>query len=443
MSHPTHPAGDSARVTAGEPLGTRIRRLRMARGWTQRELAEPRYDRGFLAKVESGQRSPSEAALGYLAERLGLAAEDLRFGRPPGLARQLWDELDDAYRLLEQGGLDQAEIRFSRAEVSAAYFHLPDIECYARFCLAETRWQRFDIAGATTGFEHAERIAADAPPWLRAMIVHRWSACQYLAGSVTTAVAHVEAALGELRAGDEVDPDAELALLTALIHPLVEMGDLRRARRATEHGQRVAASATRVDFVARFHRQATQLWQAIGRTDRADAEVTEALRLFGSLGFERDAARCRWARGFLLRESGRLAEARAELAAARDTLAEVDSREGVIGSTVELAEVCRRLGALDEAEALVRDIHPLLRGTADLESRVEADRLLGLIAQARGDLPGAERLLRRAAGEQERAALRAGLVTTSLHLGNVLRTQGKADEAIEAYLLGVRAAGRP
>ncbi|WP_158885306.1 helix-turn-helix domain-containing protein [Amycolatopsis anabasis] len=425
---------------AGEGLGERIRRLRVARGWTQRELAEPEYNRGFLAKVESGQRSPSEEVLGYLARRLDLDVDDLRYGRPPGLAEAMWAELDEAYRSLAQGRIERAEATFVDVETRAARFHLPGVECYARFCLAEARWQRFDIAGATVGFEHAERVAAAAPPWLRAMIVHRWAGCQYLSGFATTAVARVEGALSELRAGDRPDPDAELALLTALIHPLVEMGDLRRARRAAEAGDRIAPAANRADFVARFHRQAAQLWQAVGHADRADADLSEALRLWSALGFDRDIARCRWARGFLLREVGRLDEAHAELTRARDLLAGMDSQEGVIGATIELAEVRRRQGALDEAEALIREIRPLLEASPDVEARAEATRLLGLLARARGDLPRAEALLRRAAEDQERAALRTALVTTSLHLGDVLRAQGRLDDAVAAYRRGVRGA---
>jgi transcriptional regulator with XRE-family HTH domain len=423
-----------------ETLGARIRRLRTDRGWTQRELAEPQYNRGFLAKVEAGRRPPSEEVLAYLAQRLGLAVDELRFGRPPGLAETLWAELREAYQALEQGRVAEAESAFADAEARAADYHLPDVECYARFCLAESKWQRFDIAGATTGFEHAERISADAPAWLRALIVHRWSACHYASGFATKAVARVESALGELRAGEPVDPDAELSLLTALIHPLVEMGALHRARRATEDGQRAATLATRVDFVARFHRQSAQLWQAVGLPDRADADLTEAVRLFDSLGYDRDVARCHWARGFVLRRLGRLPEARAELTRARDLLTEVDSKEGILGATIELAEVRRLQGALDEAEALIQDISPLLEGRQDVEARAEVNRLLGLIARAKGDLPGATLLLRKAADDQERAALRTGLVATSLHLGDVLREQDRLPEAISAYRNGVRAA---
>lgn len=417
-----------------EPLGARIRRLRTDRGWTQRELAEPGYDRGFLAKVETGSRPPSEEMLAYLARRLGLTVDELRFGRPPGIAEQLRAALDEGYRDLEQGRVAAAEERFATVARQAAGYRLDDVECYARFCRAEVKWQLFDVSGAQKELEHASELEGAAPPWLRAMIVHRWSGCRYLSGDAGTAIACVESALSS----SELDPDAELCLLSALIHPLMEMGGLHRAERAAHDGVRLTRVASRPDFVARFHRQASQVWQAIGQPERAEQDLIEACRLFASVGFDRDAARCRWARGYLLRRLGRLAEARAELTAARDQLAAIGSEEGVAGATVELAEVRLRQGAPTEAASLVSEVWPLL--ARDVEALAEATGLRGQIAQAEGDLETATRLLHEAAEIQTRASLHGAAVSTALRLGDVLRQRGHVAEAIEAYRRGLDSA---
>ncbi|MEV6832454.1 tetratricopeptide repeat protein [Amycolatopsis sp. NPDC051102] len=417
-----------------EPLGARIRRLRTDRGWTQRELAEPGYDRGFLAKVETGSRPPSEEMLAYLAQRLGLTVDELRFGRPPGVAAELRASLDEGYRDLEQGRVADAGTRFAAVAKEAAGYHLDDVECYARFCQAEVKWQLFDVSEAQRALEHAEELAGAAPPWLRAMIVHRWSGCRYLSGDAGTAIARVEAEL----AARPADPDAELCLLTALIHPLMEMGGLHRARRAADDGRRLARAASRPDFVARFHRQASQVWQAIGRADRADEDLTEACRLFASVGFDRDAARCRWARGYFLRRLGRLDEARAELTTARDQLAAIGADEGVAGATLELAEVRLRQGAPEEAASLVSEVWPLL--ARDVEALGEATGLRGQIARAQGDPETATRLLREAFEIQARASLHGAAVSTALRLGDALRQRGHLDEAVDAYRRGLDSA---
>ncbi len=425
---------------SGEALGARVRRLRRARGWTQRELAGNRYDRGFLAKVESGARPASGELLDYLAGRFGLTADELRHGRPAGIAEHLEAELTGADAALARGETSHAEAVFTTVRDAAAKYRLTALECQAWFSLGELRWQNSDLAGARSCLERAQLLAGAAPPWLRAVIVNRLSGLAYHRGDAGTAVALIEAALNELWAAPDVDPDAELALLSGVIHPLVEMGGLRRARRAVEAGGLVAARATRRDFVARFHRQAGQLWQAVGEPDRADAALAEALRLFTELGFPRDAARCQWARGFVLRRMGRLDRARRELTAARDGLAAAGSPEGVLGATIELADVRRRQGAPDEAEALVATVEPLLARSGRVETEAEVTRLRGLIARARGDLGAAAALLAEAAEEQERAGLRGALASTSLHLGDALRALGRVADAAAAYQRGVRAA---
>ena len=79
-------------------LGAEVRRLRVAGGLTQRELAEPAYTRAFVAAIESGARTPSDEALAHIAGRLGVAAEDLRHGRPRGIAASLRVRLTEARR---------------------------------------------------------------------------------------------------------------------------------------------------------------------------------------------------------------------------------------------------------------------------------------------------------------------------------------------------------
>jgi transcriptional regulator with XRE-family HTH domain len=54
----------------GLAIGARIRRLRLAAGLTQAELARPRYTPGLLANIETGRSLPSLEALAYLGHRL-------------------------------------------------------------------------------------------------------------------------------------------------------------------------------------------------------------------------------------------------------------------------------------------------------------------------------------------------------------------------------------
>ena len=59
-------------------LGTRIRKLRKKRGWTQVEMAERvGIDRSFLADVERGKRNVSIVNLGIIAQGFGVSLSRL------------------------------------------------------------------------------------------------------------------------------------------------------------------------------------------------------------------------------------------------------------------------------------------------------------------------------------------------------------------------------
>ena len=245
-----------------EPLGARIRRLRTDRGWTQRELAEPGYDRGFLAKVETGSRPPSEEMLAYLAGRLGLTVDDLRFGRPPGVADELRASLDEGYRDLEQGRVALAEERFAAVGKQAAGYRLDDVECYARFCLAEVKWQLFDVegaqkgAGARFGTERSGTAVAagdDRAPLVGLPVPERRRGRGDRPRRIGAGFSGPRPRCRVVPA-QRVDPPAD--------------GDGRAAPGPARglDGLRLARAASRPDFVARFHRQASQVWQATGRS---------------------------------------------------------------------------------------------------------------------------------------------------------------------------------
>jgi len=68
-------------VAAGEEsIGTRIRRLRLDRGLSQRELSGPGVSYAYVSRIEAGQREPSLKALRILARKLRVSLELLETG---------------------------------------------------------------------------------------------------------------------------------------------------------------------------------------------------------------------------------------------------------------------------------------------------------------------------------------------------------------------------
>ena len=64
-----------------EPIGMRLKRLRLERGLSQRELSGPGVSYAYISRIEAGARTPSVKALRMLARKLGVSVEFLETGR--------------------------------------------------------------------------------------------------------------------------------------------------------------------------------------------------------------------------------------------------------------------------------------------------------------------------------------------------------------------------
>src|SRR5438105_2572918 len=77
---------DSVRMTIQsegqtEPIGARLRRLRVERGLSQRELSSPGVSYAYISRIEAGARTPSVKALRMLARKLTVSVEYLETGQ--------------------------------------------------------------------------------------------------------------------------------------------------------------------------------------------------------------------------------------------------------------------------------------------------------------------------------------------------------------------------
>jgi transcriptional regulator with XRE-family HTH domain len=63
-----------------ETIGKRLKRLRLSRGLSQRELSSPGVSYAYISRIEAGARTPSVKALRKLAPKLGVSVEYLETG---------------------------------------------------------------------------------------------------------------------------------------------------------------------------------------------------------------------------------------------------------------------------------------------------------------------------------------------------------------------------
>src|SRR5438046_7252587 len=69
-----------AERTGPESIGQRLRRLRLERNLSQRELSSPGVSYAYISRIEAEARRPSVKALRQLAPKLGVPVEYLETG---------------------------------------------------------------------------------------------------------------------------------------------------------------------------------------------------------------------------------------------------------------------------------------------------------------------------------------------------------------------------
>jgi transcriptional regulator with XRE-family HTH domain len=67
--------------SATEGVGARLKRLRLQRGMSQRDLSSPGVSYAYISRIEAGARTPSVKALRKLAQKLEVSVEYLETGR--------------------------------------------------------------------------------------------------------------------------------------------------------------------------------------------------------------------------------------------------------------------------------------------------------------------------------------------------------------------------
>ncbi len=420
-----------------ETIGRRVQRLRRERSMTQRQLAEPAYTPAYVSTLEAGRVRPSETALRHLAERLGVAFEELATGRPAHLATDLRLRLTEAQRTLATGETGKAAGLYARLLAEAEDHELTDIQADALLGLGECALETGELESGRQYFERSERVLADAPLTARVPALRGRAVSHYLTGELRYAVYLFESTLDELNRAGLHDPDALLLLYASVIGPYMDMGAHARAAQAAEFALALAPQAGDPALVARMHRSVARTLLAEGRIAEADASLAKAAELYRHLQLRTELANCHWMRGYVCAQNGELERAESELRAALDMLTAKRAALYTRQVAVELADVLHRRGRSREASDLLRDVLGDLSSERGAMHAAAAHRLLGIIAEDARDAEAAEEHYVRALSLLERAGAAGDLADLCRLLGDLLRRTGRVEAALDAYRTGL------
>jgi tetratricopeptide (TPR) repeat protein len=435
--------GPGADRDVTETIGDRLLRFRKEQGLTQKDLAGDRYSAAFVSILESGRRRPSEEAVRYFADQLGIDAQELATGHPAHLGVELEMRLVRARHAASTDDLAAAEQAYAAARNEAAEHGFVRLEAKALVGLARCAERAGDVTRALRCLDDAEARLADEPLTARVPALVARARINRFRGRLRDAAYLLEGALERLDRGGLLDPDAVVQLQYGLVGVYIDLGLLDRAAAAASAALALAGKVADPEHIGQMHMQVARTYMLQGRWGDAEEALNRAHATYTQLDYLVEIGMCHWARGYILLREERLADAERELTTARDMMRSLDAWYYAGALASELATVLWKLGRADEALAALDDAWRLERESSSTQLAVaDAYRLRGLIARDAGDHAAAERALRSAYDSFLRAEAGPVAASTARLLGDLLREAGRLDEAIDVYRSGLEAAER-
>jgi ATP/maltotriose-dependent transcriptional regulator MalT/DNA-binding XRE family transcriptional regulator len=262
---------------AGETIGERLKRLRLERGLSQRELAAPGVSYAYISRIEAGTRQPSVKALRRLASKLGVSADYLETGSDldPAAARELrLTDLELAVRLGEHDGVE-ARIEAALDEAIVAGDHPATLR--ARVALAHLALERGEYERCATLLENALADELFAPAE-RFDIYANLGRAYASSGRPDRAAELFQSCIdGVTEAGGDASLEARYA--TLLSYALTDMGDIARAEEVVREALARTSDSTDPYMRVRLYWSIARLAHSEGRETTALENVRKAIAL--------------------------------------------------------------------------------------------------------------------------------------------------------------------
>jgi tetratricopeptide (TPR) repeat protein len=417
-------------------LGRNLRRLRLQRGLTQRQLAEPAYTDAYVSTIEAGRRQPSRNALEHFARKLEVTYEELVSGIDPGVPAQLELDLHDARKLLAQGHLERSRASYEAILATTTRFGLRRLEAVAEWGLGMCDERAGDFDSAIDHYDEVQNIlgAQDLIGGVQALTSK--ARVLLMAGDVRYAIHILEDRLQRLVIDGLGDPDSLVRLHASLVAAYFEAGLYKMAHASAGEALRLAPKASDLENLANMNLNVARVSLQKGNIPQTHDFLRRAELLLRQLDLTDQLSRAHFARGYVFSRQGDVDGARKEFETARAMLESIDSPIEGARVTTELGRLARIEGDADEAQALLARSIAALRD-ADPAELGQAHRELGLCLMGSDDA-GAEKSFRRAIELFERSDETVEMAVTHRALGDLFTGRGEADAGCESYRTGLQ-----
>ena len=413
-----------------EPIGVRLRRLRLERGLSQRELAGPGVSYAYISRIEAGTRRPSVKALRTLARTLGVSPEYLETGSELRDVDERELRLADAELRLRIGGEPEAAQEAFAALAREAHDAGDNTSAVrAEIGLGQVAAQLNRHAEATEHIQSA--VDAGVSPIDRPDAFATLARSYSLIGSHERAIELLESCLDELDRNDPGNVAGYVRFAGYLSAALTDQGDLTRAEKVLREALGKSENGTDAYTRVRLYWAAARLAEVDGHPVRALDYARRAVALLEATEDTHHLARahllCAWIMGL---------EGKSE-----DAVPHLDKAEALLGSAadptdlaqlrVEQAKVAAHAGDGDTAVARAREAIDTLGDTYEAEQGSAWWALAeGLALQ--GDVAEADAAFRHAVDALDGGTRFREAAQCCRRWAKVLRDAGRDAEALDA-----------
>jgi tetratricopeptide (TPR) repeat protein len=374
--------------------------------------------------------------LAHFASKLEVGVEELETGRPADLEAELGLRLQEARVEISAGAHEGALEHYEQIARAAHRYGLIRLEASAGLgrALVAERQGRTEDAVATN--DEALELLESEPPPARAEATAAKARCLTSLGDNRYAVHVLEALIGEMERSGTSEPTALVRLYASLVLPYFDLGLFDKAAEAGDHARRLAAHVSDPATLAMMEVNVARVLLRDGKPEDASRALLRAEDLFAQLEFKTELSRARLATGYVFSRSGDLDGARAELAAALEIFEATGSVLDQAYTLNELARLDRLQERDSDAAETARKSIRLLHGDKDVAALARARRELGLALRDQDPML-AEKTLRGAIEDFERAEEPLEIAATHRHLGDLLIAQGQSGAGCESYRMGL------
>jgi tetratricopeptide (TPR) repeat protein len=413
-----------------ETIGERLRRLRVERGYSQRELSAPGVSYAYISRIEAGARRPSVKALRQLARKLGVSAEYLETGSEIHDFEQRELRLADAELRLRLGGeTEHAEAEFESLLREAADAGDASAAVRAHVGLGLLAFDRGENGRAAALLEEAVESGTISPavqPDVYATLGRVWASL----GQVERAVALFERCRELVAEEAPHDQSLDVRYASYLSAALTDLGDYARAQEVLRSVVRESDRLSDPHMRVRLYWSLGRVAGNAGRPRTSLAYFRRAVALLEATEHTLHLARAHLSCAWVLLTTDELDEAAAHLAQAEELFgAAADSSDQVMLRRHQ-AELAFRRGDLDTAITRARDAIAHA-GDSYPGERGNAWSVIGAAHTQQGSTLDAERAFAEAAYLLDRHGSPLERATCYRAWGRLLRGLGREAEALD------------